>query len=389
MIRYSDNVGTLTPSATLALRARAKQLQAEGRSVVDLSAGEPEFPTPAVASESAIQSIHDGHTGYPPTAGIPRLREAIASYLAQTTEHPTGSAADVIVSAGVKQALFNVVFCLFQAGDEVLVPAPYWPSYPAIIRLAGATPVVVPTACEDGWRLDPGALERARTDRTVGLMLNSPGNPSGAVYPVDVMTEVASWASRHGVWILSDEIYRRLCYLEEPATSVFDVAERSERVVLLDGVSKSFAMTGWRVGFAVGPGELIARTSALQSQTTSGAASASQYAAAAMYDQREEREAAIRKHRNLIAARRDTAATALAGLSRLESPKPDGAIYLFARLVDGSDSRAVAEDLLLNAGVACVPGDPFGAPGFLRFNLAVAEDTLAEGLHRLTAYFNR
>jgi aspartate aminotransferase len=387
MIPFSENISTLTPSATLALSARAKQLQAEGRSVIDLSAGQPEFPTPAVASEAAIQSIHDGRTGYPPTAGIPSLRQAIVDYLAQTTEHSHCAVGDVIVSAGVKQALFNVAFCLFQAGDEVLVPAPYWPTYPAIIRLAGATPVIVPTAYEDGFQLDPEALERARTDRTVGLMLNSPGNPSGAVYSLDVLTDVASWASRHGIWILSDEIYRRLCYISESAPSVYDVADRAERVVLLDGVSKSFAMTGWRIGFAVGPSELIAKASALQSQTTSGAASPSQYAAAAMYGDVESREAAIREYRGLIADRREMAAEALAGLTRLETPKPDGAIYLFTRLSDGGDSMAVAEDLLMNGGVACVPGDPFGAPGFLRFNLAVEEDTLAEGLRRLTAFF--
>jgi len=292
-----------------------------------------------------------------------------------------------MVSAGVKQALFNVAFCLFQAGDEVLVPAPYWPSYLAIIRLAGATPVVVPTSHENGFRLDPEALENVRTERTVGLMLNSPGNPSGAVYPFEDMRDVASWASRHGVWILSDEIYRRLCYLDEAAPSVFDLPDRSDRVVLLDGVSKSFAMTGWRVGFAVGPGELIKKTSALQSQTTSGAAAPSQYAAAAMYANVSERETAIQEYKHVIAARRDLACDTLAGLARLDAPRPDGAIYLFARLTDGGDSKTVAEDLLMNAGVACVPGDPFGAPGFLRFNLAVAEDTLTEGLRRLEAFF--
>lgn len=387
MIRYSKNVAALTPSATLALRARAKKLQSEGRSIVDLSAGEPEYPTPAVACEAGIQSIRDGHTGYPPTAGIPALREAIVDYVAETTDHPSGSAADVVVSAGVKQALFNVSFCLFEAGDEVLVPAPYWPTYLAIIRLAGATPVVVPTSFEQGFRLDPDALETARTDRTVGLMLNSPGNPSGAVYPLDVMAQVASWADRHGIWTLSDEIYRRLCFIGDRAPSIFDVEDRSERVVMLDGVSKSFAMTGWRIGFSLGPTEVMGKVSALQSQTTSGAAAPSQYAAAAMYGERDQRESAIGYFYDKIAARRDAAAVTLSGLSRLNAPKPDGGIYVFAQLADGGDSKSVAEDLLMNAGVACVPGDPFGAPGFLRFNLAVAEDTLDEGLRRLTAYF--
>lgn len=386
-MRFSTNVASLVPSATLEVRARAKRLQAEGRSIVDLSAGEPSFPTPDVAVQAALDAIREGKaTGYPPTPGIPELRQAALRYLQECTAHPSGDPSCVLVSAGVKQALFNIVYCLFEKGDEVLVPLPYWPSYLAIVELARAQPIVVPTRWDEAFRLDVDVLESLRTKRTRGLLLNSPSNPGGHVYDQALLADICQWADRHGIWILSDEIYRRLYYRGGSAPSVFDVSSRSDRVILFDGVSKTFSMPGWRIGYAIGPAELISRASALQSQTTSGAAGPSQYAAAAVIASAE-RERIVGEFLEILDRRRRAAVSGLVEVPGLAVPEPEGAIYVYLRLEDTEDSAAVAEALLMEAGVACMPGEAFGTPGFLRLNYSVGDDELTEGIGRVAAHF--
>ena len=384
-LRFSDNVSSLEPSATLALAARARKLREEGRSVVDLSAGEPTFGTPEYAAEAGVRAIREGRTGYPPTAGIPELRDAARRYLRETTDHPDPDA-EILVGAGVKQALHNCITCLFGDGDEVLVPAPYWPTYPVLVRLAGAEPVVVETRWEDGFEPTMEALAEARSDRTRGLLLNSPGNPTGAVYGRKRLAQILEWAGRHELWVLSDEIYRRLHYGDGAAPSVYDLADRSDRVVLLDGVSKAFCMTGWRIGFASGPAELVAKATDYQSQTTSGAVTPAQYAAAAALGRSDRREAAIETLLEKLRATRRIGIESLEGLPSLEVRPPEGAIYFYARL-DTEDSMEVAERLLKDSGVACIPGEPFGSPGYLRFNFAVDERTMSEGMDRVRAFF--
>lgn len=389
-MRFSDNVASLAPSATLALAARARELRAQGRSVVDLSAGEPQFGTPAYAADAGVRAIREGRTGYPPTQGIPALRSAIVSYLTETTAHPMAGEDEVLVSAGVKQALWNCIFCLFGEGDEVLVPAPYWPTYPALVRLAGARPVTVPSRWEEGFLLDPDALEARRTARTRGLLLNSPANPTGAVYGLERLAEILRWCGEHGIWVLSDEIYRRLHYLDEgPAPSVWDVERRPERVVLLDGVSKAFCMTGWRIGFAAGPLPLIRRATDLQSQTTSGAVTPSQHAAAAALGDAAAREEAVRGLLDRLRATRELGLEALSEVEALELRPPPGAIYFYARLRNGGPSSEAAERLLQEAGVATLPGEPFGSPGHLRLNFAVDEPTMREGARRIRDFFGK
>lgn len=387
-VQFSSNVARLLPSATLALAARARQLKAEGVPVVDLSAGEPRYPAPGYAARAAIRSIEAGKTGYPPTPGLPVLREAVARYLVETTAAEAVDPGAVIVGAGVKQCLFNCAYALFGPGDEVLIPAPYWPSYTTIVELAGATPVVVDTAWEDGFIAAPDRLEAARTDRTRGLLLNSPGNPTGAVYDADTLASIVEWSERHGLWILSDEIYRRLSYGDVAAPSVFDVPAASDRIVLLDGVSKAFCMPGMRIGFAVGPVELVKKAADLQGQTTSGAVGSSQYAAAAAFGETEERERFVGDLLRRLKALRRSGLEAFAEIDALEVRAPAGAIYFYARLRDPSRASIdVAEDLLRERAVASVPGEPFGSPGYLRFNFAVEEETLEEGLARIREHF--
>ena len=337
--------------------------------------------------QAGLEYVRSGKAGYPPTPGIPALRTAVASYVNQTTAHEGVDPSNVLISAGVKQALFNACFCLFEGGDEVLVPVPYWPTYLATLELAGATPVVVPTRWEEGFRLDVATLERLRTPATRGLFLNSPGNPSGDVYDRDLMAEIAAWAGANDVWILSDEIYRRLYYEGDSAPSIYDVPHEAERVLHLDGISKAFSMPGWRIGYAVGPMEVIQKMSALQSQTTSGAAGPSQDAAAAVLSS-PQRDDIVRDFRDILRRRRDAAVDALAGVAGLELRAPAGAIYLYVRLTDTSDSMTVAEQLLVQEGVATIPGEPFGTPGFLRLNYSVSDEELAEGLSRIRTFFS-
>lgn len=388
IVHFSSNVDSLVPSATLALAARARRLRSEGRAVIDLSAGEPEFGTPAYAAEAGIEAIRAGHTGYPPTQGIPALRAAIAAYLSQTTAHPEGDESNVMVSAGVKQALWNCIFCLFGPGDEVLVPAPYWPSYPTLVELAGARPVIVEARWEDGFLIDVDALESARGERTRGLLLNYPANPTGAVCELERIERILGWCGEHEIWVLSDEIYRLLHHVAEgPAPSAWDVSDRPDHVVVFDGVSKAFCMTGWRIGFAAGPRELIGKATDLQGQTTSGAVTPSQHAAAAALGDAPAREEAVRTLLRRLAVNRRLGMEALSGIDALEVRPPDGAIYFYARLRDAPTSLDVAERLLMEGGVATIPGEPFGSPGYLRFNFAVGESTLAEGLDRVRAFF--
>ena len=386
-MQFSSNVARLEPSATLALAARARQLKADGVPVVDLSAGEPQYPAPDFACQGAIDAIAAGKTGYPPTPGTPRLREAIAGYLVQTTARGSVDPAGVMVSAGVKQALFNCCYALFGPGDEVLIPAPFWPSYTTIVELAGATPVVVDTTWDSGFVATVDLLESARTERTRGLMLNSPSNPTGAIFDLDRMSEILEWADRHGIWVLSDEIYRRIGFgVDVP--SVYDVQNVPARTVLLDGMSKAFCMPGFRIGYAVGPTELIKKASDLQGQTTSGAVGPAQAAAAAALADSDRREAFVS---DLVGKLTDLRRRGLEGLGRVEAldvRAPAGAIYFYVRLRDASrSSMDVAEELLRDQAVASVPDEPFGSPGHLRFNFAVQPETLDEGIERIATYF--
>lgn len=386
MLAFSDNVARLESSATLAITARAKAMQADGHSVINLSAGEPSFITPEPAASAATAAVAAGRMGYPPTPGIPELRSAIASYSNETTAAAEARPSGVLVGAGVKQVLFNLAYCLFGSGDEVLVPAPYWPTYLATVHLARATPVIVSLDWSDEFRLTADKLESHRTDRTRGVLLNSPSNPAGAVIDRPDLEEILAWAGEHDVWVLSDEIYRRLYYGEGSATSVLDIKDRPERVVALDGMSKAFSMPGWRIGWGVGPPDLLAKAAALQSQTTSGAAGPSQYASAALLES-PERESIIDNFRSTLERRRSTSLTALRLIPGIEVLEQPGAIYHYLRLRSGDNSMDTAESLLTQAGVATIPGEAFGTPGYLRITFAGADEPLAEGVRRIAGYF--
>jgi aspartate aminotransferase len=391
---YSENIARLRPSATIAVSTLAKLLRAEGRDIIDLSAGEPDFDTPSWISDAAVDGIRGGKTRYTPAAGLPPLREAVATGLQRTAAPGWELAGDgVVVTCGAKQALFNACFALFGPGDEVLVASPYWTSYPEIVTLARAEPVFVSGPEERGFRLTWADLDRAATDRTRGLVVCSPSNPTGAVYSLDELGEVVDWARENDVWILSDEIYRHICFSAadgEAASGLLDLPrERVGPYVLVDGVSKSYAMTGWRIGYAVTEPELARKLSALQSHTTSNAATPSQMAAleALTRPERAVEEVgamvqAFRRRRDLVVER------VRERLPHLSFVEPQGAFYLFLR-VDSEygdevgNSQAWCARVLERTGVAMVPGAAFGDDRYARLSYATSDDLLEEAIRRL------
>ncbi len=393
----SANIAELRPSATIAVSTLAKKLKAEGRDILNLSAGEPDFDTPAWISEAAIQGIRDGRTRYTPASGMPELRKAIAGYLGGTFDREIDWQG-IVVSSGAKQSLFNACFSLFGPGDEVLIGSPYWTSYPEMITLARATSVPVAGDEANGFRLTPADLDRVRTERTKGLVFSTPGNPTGSVYTRDELQAVAEWCRDHGVWMLVDEIYRDIYFSDETdrAASLLDLPESSVGdAVLIDGASKSFAMTGWRIGFALSSVDLAKNMTALQSHVSSNAATPSQMAALAAYTDRERTAASVAEMRVAFRRRRDL-------VTRLFDEKlpdfpyltPDGAFYLFFRVDSAFEpGRETAQQLcswlLETCGVAVVPGEAFGDPRYVRLSYATSDEVLEDAVDRLERTIGR
>jgi aspartate/methionine/tyrosine aminotransferase len=385
----SENIRSLQPSATLAVSSLCQQMRAAGQDVLDLSVGEPDFRTPEFAGQAGAAAIAQGFTHYTPVPGTAELRAAIAAYLAGIAGRSI-EPAGVVVSAGAKQALFNTCFTLFGPGDDVIVPAPYWTSYPEILTLARARTVVARGRPDNALKVDVEILERALTPATRGLILNSPNNPTGAVYERHELDAILLWAAERELWVISDEIYGRLCYSGHRATSVLDLdPSLLERVIVVDGVSKSFAMTGWRIGFSYSSVEMAKHFAALQGHITSGASSPAQAAALAAYrDEPRVREAVLAMVR-VFQRRRQHAASALqAALPRADFAMPDGAFYIFVRVDDyytpeRPDSNAFCRDLLKGAGVALVPGIAFGDDRYVRLSFAAPEAEILEAIRRV------
>ncbi len=389
-MKYSANVSKLQPSATVTVSTLAKKLAREGRDVINLSAGEPDFGTPETIAEAGVRGIREGRTRYTPAAGTPELREAAARYMTDGTAHP--AAADrVVVSAGAKQSLFNACFCLFGPGDDVLIASPYWTSYPEMATLARARAVPVRGREDDGFLLTPDDLERAATDAARGLILSSPSNPTGAVYSLDRLRAVAEWARSRGVAVISDEIYREIYYGEEDrAPGLLDLEpDAVGEAVVTNGMSKAFAMTGWRVGFSYSAPELARRMSALQSHVSLNAATPSQVAALeglrpgdARTEDRARMLAAFRRRRDLVTGLFDEL------LPHCPYVRPDGAFYLYFRVDAAFDAETtcagdVCESILQRTGVAIVPGEAFGDARWARMSTASSEEDLEEGVRRM------
>jgi aspartate aminotransferase len=384
---FSANVRDLEESATIAVSARAKALRAAGRPVIDLGAGEPDFPTPEFIRDAAKRALDAGATRYTQVEGILPLREVIAARANERLGAARVTSNEVVVSTGSKQALFNGCFTLFGSGDEVLVPTPAWTSYYQILTLARARAVPVPGRREDSLKVTADALERAATPATRGVVLNSPTNPTGAVYDLDELRAILDVAQSRGWWVVSDEIYREISY-DAPAPSLFDAVRDHgyDRVVVVDGVAKAYAMTGWRIGWSIAPPELARAMRALQSHTTSNASTPAQHAALAALSAAEQADAAIATMVSEFKRRRDAAA-ALLRAACVDVVEPRGAFYLFLRVpARGDDPDAgttFARELLDTRDVAIVPGAAFRAPEWVRVSYAAPMAEVTEGVRRI------
>ena len=387
LIAPSSNISRLQESATIAVSARAKALRAAGFPIIDLGAGEPDFPTPQFVVEAAHRALDAGATRYTQVEGILPLREAVAARANGLRRSAEIAANNIVVTTGTKQSLFNACFALFGEGDEVLVPTPGWPSYYEMISLARATPVVVRGGRENDLKVTPDDLRRAATPRTRGIIVNSPCNPTGAVYSSSELADIAALAADRGWWIVSDEIYREISY-NGAATSMLSVAPALDTLVVVDGVAKSFAMTGWRIGWSIAPAALTRSMTALQSQTTSNAATLSQHAALAALTGATSRET-IDTMVSEFKRRRDRALAMLRDAA-FDVIEPGGAFYLFvragnARRDDPEPGSTFAKRLLEEAHVAVVPGVAFRTPEWIRMSYAAPADQVVEGVRRMIA----
>jgi len=386
-LRLSDRVQRIQPSPTLAITARAAELREQGRDVIGLGAGEPDFTTPEPIRKAAAAAIEAGHTKYTPVDGIAPLKRAITDKL--RTDNGLSYAADeVMVSCGGKQVVFNLALALLQEGDEAVIPAPYWVSYPDIVKLTGADPVTIATDDTAGFKVSAHQLENALTERSRLLIINSPSNPTGAVYTESELQALADVIRRHPqLVILTDDIYEKILLGALPFANILNVApDLKERTVVLNGVSKAYAMTGWRIGYAAGPRDLIGAMKKLQSQSTSNPASVSQYAALAALESGDE---LIRPMAEAFRERHNFVAEALNTLPYVSCRRAEGAFYVFPAFHEAilalelDDDVALATYLLDEAGVALVPGSAFGTPGYMRLSFATDLDSLKDAMARL------
>ena len=373
-------MGRLSPSATMEVRRRTEELRRAGADVIDLGPGEPDFDTPEPVRRAGISAIEAGRTKYTQAGGIPELREAIVARYRRDYGVPYGTD-EVIVTVGAKQALFSLALALFDEGDEVLIPVPYWVTYPEVVRLCGAEPVFVPTDPADGFHLRPEAVAERIGPRTKALIVNSPCNPTGALLDPSELEALVELARAHDFYVIFDEAYEAIVYERGP----FSAAPlKDEHVIVVGSLSKSHAMPGWRIGWALGPREVIRAVTAIQSHSITHPASISQYAALTAL---EEPWDGVRRMVAELRRRRDLAAEALNRIPGVECPVPEGAFYLFPDVSRylGGDTVALAQVLLEEAHVAVVPGEAFGWPGRVRISLTCPRERLVEAISRIAA----
>ncbi|TFD75628.1 pyridoxal phosphate-dependent aminotransferase [Cryobacterium fucosi] len=394
--RISTRIGSIAESATLKVDGKAKALQAAGRAVISFAAGEPDFPTPPHIVEAALLAVTDPKNHrYTPAAGLPDLREAIAA----KTLRDSGlaiSPSQVVVTNGGKQAVYQAFATLLDPGDEVIVPTPYWTTYPESIRLAGGVQVDVFAGADQGYLVTVEQLEAARTSRTKVLLFVSPSNPTGAVYSAQQTKAIGEWAEEHGLWVISDEIYQNLTYDGVPAVSIVEaVPALADRTILVNGVAKTYAMTGWRLGWMVGPQDAIKAAANLQSHLSSNVSNISQRAGIAALTGPQDAALAMR---DAFDRRRKVIVAELNKIPGMVTPTPQGAFYVYPDVtgllgrtwggVTPTTSLELADLILDQVEVAAVPGEAFGPSGYLRFSYALGDDALLEGVQRLQRLFS-
>jgi aspartate/methionine/tyrosine aminotransferase len=389
--RVSARIAGIEPSATLAVDAKAKTLKAQGRPVIGFGAGQPDFPTPDYVVEAAVAAVRDrANHGYTAAPGLPELREAIAAKTLRDSGYAV-DASQTLVTNGGKQAVYSAFATLLDPGDEVLLPAPYWTTYPESITLAGGVPVQVTADETTGYRVSVEQLEAARTSRTKVLLFNSPSNPTGAVYSREQIAEIGRWAFEHGIWVVTDEIYEHLVYDSAKNHSLpVVVPEMADTTLILNGVAKTYSMTGWRVGWIVGPKDVIKAASSYQSHLCGNVANVSQRAALAAVAGPLD---VVAQMRAAFDVRRRTIVSMLSEIPGVDCPTPEGAFYAYpsVKALLGKELRGerpattveLADLILREVEVAVVPGEAFGTPGYFRMSYAMADADLVEGVTRL------
>ncbi|MDD3370151.1 MAG: pyridoxal phosphate-dependent aminotransferase [Lachnospiraceae bacterium] len=392
----TKRVERLTPSKTMYFTAKAKKLKAEGISVIDFSVGEPDFPTPENICEAGKKAIDSGHTKYTVVNGIDLLRKEIAIKL-QTDNAVIYTPEQICVGTGAKQPLFNAVFAVCEEGDEVIIPTPGWVSYEEMVKLAGATPVFVPSLEADDFELDLDAIEKAVTKRTKAIMINTPNNPTGAVHKTETLRKLGELAVKYHFYIISDEVYEKLVYDESGHVCIASLSDEIwKQCIIINGLSKSYAMTGWRIGYAAANNEVIKAIKAIQSHTTSASNSITQYAAVEAY---QGNQGSIKKMHEAFNRRRNYIIGRVNAMSDISCNTPPGAFYIMVNIkklfhkkyetIEITSSQVMADLLLSEAHVALIAGEAFHADDYLRICYAVSDEDIEEGMNRMEQFIQK
>lgn len=390
-MKLAKRVASLTPSSTLAITAKAKELKAAGHDVIGLGAGEPDFNTPQHIMEAAVKAMYDGHTKYTPSGGLATLKQEIIKKF-QQDQQLDYKPSEIIVCVGAKHALYTLFQVILDEGDEVIIPTPYWVSYPEQVKLAGGVPVYVEGLEENEFKITPQQLEQAMTDRTKAVIINSPSNPTGVIYTKEELQALGEVCLAHDVLIVSDEIYEKLIYGGHEHISIAQLSpDLKKQTIIINGVSKSHSMTGWRIGYAAGDAEIIGAMTDLASHSTSNPTSIAQYAAIAAYSGPQE---PVEQMRQAFEQRLNIIYERLIQIPGFSCVKPQGAFYLFPNAKEAATMTgyehvdAFVEALLEEAKVALVPGSGFGAPNNVRLSYATSLDSLHEALNRIETFIN-
>jgi len=392
----SKRLSLVGSSPTLAITAKAKKMKQEGIDIIGFGAGEPDFDTPLHIKEAAKKALDEGFTKYTPASGIKELKEAICRKFKEDNNLDF-SPEEILISCGAKHSIFNAILALCDEGDEVILPSPYWVSYPEMIKVAGAKAVILQTTPKENFKITPQKLEEAITEKTKLLILNTPSNPTGMVYTKDELLSISNILVKRGIWCISDEIYEKIIYDGKEHISIASLGPEIKKLtIVINGVSKSYSMTGWRIGYAAGPKEVIKAMSNLQSHSTSNPASVSQRGALAALEGSQE---SLNYMVSEFCKRRDYIVKRLNSIENISCLKPAGAFYVFpdvSRIIGErfgeeriEDSFSLAEILLTRARVAVVPGSAFGAEGYLRLSYATSMENISEGLERIEEFIEK
>ncbi len=385
-MNINSRIKKVLGSSTLAITARAKELRAEGCDVVNFAAGEPDFDTPEFIKKAAVKAIEEGFTKYTPSIGDVRLRKMICEKLAKDNglEYKPS---EVVVSCGAKHSLFSVIQVLADEGDEVLIPAPYWVSYPEMVKIAGATPKIIPTTIDSNLKITAEQLEESISSKTKILILTTPSNPSGVVYSKEELEAIAKVCVKNNIFVISDEIYEKLIYDTDEYVSIASLGkEIFDLTITVNGVSKAYAMTGWRIGYCAGQEEIMGYVKKLQDHSTSNPCSISQMAALAALNAK---EADLIAMKDEFRTRRDLMMSCVDKIPSLSYIRPEGAFYLFCNVSKLGNASTVAKQILEEVKVAVVPGEGFGAPDYVRLSFATSQDRIREGISRIGEWISK